>query len=243
MKQELAIGTRVQTCILPRHVDVAGLEIAATMVPATEVAGDYYDVLPVADGAWIAIGDVAGHGLTAGLMMIMLQSAISTAVRTSPTARPSEVLAVVNEVLFENIHGRMGDHAHATISLLRYRGDGCLVFAGAHEEMVLWSAASGRVELVDTPGTWLSVARDIRAATVDSQLTLEEGDLLILYTDGVTEARRGPREQFGVERLCEVVRRSAREPALVVRDRILEEVARWAPHRDDDRTVVAIRAR
>ncbi len=76
----LAIAQRVQTSILPRKIAVPGLEIAARMIPASEVGGDYYDVLRVDDGCWIAIGDVSGHGLDAGLVMLMLQSAVLTSV-------------------------------------------------------------------------------------------------------------------------------------------------------------------
>src|SRR6185436_18733813 len=100
LESELEIATRIQTSILPRGIQIPGLEIAAAMKPADEVGGDYYDVQPAANGCWIGIGDVAGHGLTAGLVMMMTQSAIAALVRTRPSAGPGELIATLNRVIF-----------------------------------------------------------------------------------------------------------------------------------------------
>ena len=86
LEKEMEIAARIQTSILPRDVSVAGLEIAAAMQPATEVGGDYYDVVPVDDGCWLGIGDVAGHGLGTGLVMLMMQSGIGALARKLPDA-------------------------------------------------------------------------------------------------------------------------------------------------------------
>ncbi len=102
IEEELAIARRVQTSILPRNLTVDGLEIAAVMVPADDVGGDYYDVLPFKGGAWIGIGDVSGHGLNAGLIMLMVQSATASIALSRPRATPREVLLLLNDVLCEN---------------------------------------------------------------------------------------------------------------------------------------------
>src|SRR5687768_9235631 len=80
-RQENDIASRVQASILPGEIDVEGLAIAAQMIPAEVVGGDYYDIIPVNDGCWLAIGDVAGHGLAAGVIMLMIQSAVQSLVR------------------------------------------------------------------------------------------------------------------------------------------------------------------
>ena len=136
LEKEMEIATRIQTSILPRDINVAGLEIAAAMQPATEVGGDYYDVVPVDDGCWIGIGDVAGHGLGTGLMMLMMQSGFSALARKLPDASPRDLLLALNTMLVENVRVRLGQHEHATLTLLRYRRDGSLTFAGAHEEIL-----------------------------------------------------------------------------------------------------------
>ena len=98
-EEELAIARRVQTSILPRDPVVDGLEIAAVMYPAEDVGGDYYDILPFQGGAWFAVGDVSGHGLNAGLVMLMVQSAVVSITGSMPDASPRDVICQLNDVL------------------------------------------------------------------------------------------------------------------------------------------------
>ena len=135
-----------------RHEASPGLEIAAAMHAATEVGGDYYDVVPVDDGCWLGIGDVAGHGLGTGLVMLMMQSGIGALARKMPDAAPRDLLLALNTMLVENVRERLGQREHATLTLIRYRRDGSLTFAGAHEEMLIRRAATGRCERIETPG-------------------------------------------------------------------------------------------
>jgi sigma-B regulation protein RsbU (phosphoserine phosphatase) len=243
LEQELSIATRIQTSILPRDLTVRGLSIAATMLPATEVGGDYYDVLPTPDGCWIGIGDVAGHGLRPGLVMMMLQSVVSALVRSNPNAAPRDVLKVVNGVLYENVRERLGQDEHATLSLISYRRDGELVFAGAHEDMLVLRAETDEVELVPTLGTWVGATRDIEEATQDSRCRLREGDVLLLYTDGVLEAQNGAGEQFGVERLSRELRRLGREPVTQIRDGLCAAVTSFMVDQKDDIALLVARYR
>ncbi len=246
LERELEIATRIQTSILPRAVSVPRLEIAAEMVPATQVGGDYYDVLPVAvergGGCWIGIGDVSGHGLPAGLIMLMVQSVVAGLVEHAPDSAPSAALDVLNRVLWSNIRQRLTQDDHVTLSLMRYHErTGEFVFAGAHEEIVVWRAGRRQVELVETPGTWIGGMRDVAPFTVDSRLRLETGDVMVLYTDGVTEAMNRKREQFGIERLSATVERVAGEGAGAIRDAILADVRGFMSEQRDDITVVVMR--
>ncbi len=243
LEREMEIANRIQVSILPRNLKVAGLEIAARMLPASEVGGDYYDVVPVEGGAWIGIGDVAGHGLTAGLVMMMIQSAVSALARERPAAAPHELLVPLNAVLLDNIRHRLGQDEHVTLSLLRYHRDGRFVYAGAHEEMVVWRAATGKCETVATPGTWLGAVANVAAFLTDHTMQLADGDLLVLYTDGVTEAWNGKREQFGLARLCAEVERAAGEGTERIRDQVLEAVAAWTDRQVDDVTLLVMRYR
>jgi DNA-binding LacI/PurR family transcriptional regulator/serine phosphatase RsbU (regulator of sigma subunit) len=243
LAQELSIATRIQTSILPRNLSVRGLDIAATMLPATEVGGDYYDVVPTDRGCWIGIGDVAGHGLRSGLVMMMLQSVVAALVRSTPGASPSEVLRVVNDVLYENVRRRLCQDEHATLSLLRYDASGELVFAGAHEDMLVLRAATGQIELVPTLGTWVAATLDISDATQDSRCQLRDGDVLVLYTDGVIEALNRSGEQFGIERLSKELLRSATEPADKIRDRLCAAVTEFMAVQDDDVALLVARYR
>jgi serine phosphatase RsbU (regulator of sigma subunit) len=243
LEQELAIATRIQTSILPRDLRVRGLEISATMLPATEVGGDYYDVLPTQHGCWIGIGDVAGHGLRSGLVMMMLQSVVSALVRSRPDAAPRDLLRVVNAVLYENVRERLAQDEHATLSLIRDRDTGELQFAGAHEDMLVLRADTGKVEVVPTLGTWVGATKDIDNATQDTTCQLGDGDLLLLYTDGVIEARNGAGEQFGPERLMQELGRSQHEPVQAIRDRVCSAVTEFMVEQRDDIALLVARYR
>jgi serine phosphatase RsbU (regulator of sigma subunit) len=243
LEREMSLAHRIQTALLPRDLRVPAFELAAAMKPATEVGGDYYDVLPVHEGWWLGIGDVAGHGLDSGLVMLMIQSSVATLVRQNPDLAPRSVVTVVNRVIQENLRERLERTSHATLVLLRLRQNGQIVFAGAHEDVLVCRAGTGRCEAIETPGTWIGGASDIEAATIDSTLRLDDGDLLVLFTDGLTEARNAEGVMFGVDRLRQAVERAAEEPVDVLRERIFDDVAAWAKDMDDDRSVVVARYR
>jgi sigma-B regulation protein RsbU (phosphoserine phosphatase) len=239
LEGEMEIANRIQTSILPRRLEVAGLKLAARMIPASEVGGDYYDVLPTEAGCWVGIGDVAGHGLTAGIVMMMIQSVVAGLVRANPKSAPREILNHVNHVLYDNIRKRLETGEHCTLSLLRFDGDD-VVFAGAHEDIVI-CRKDGQVEQITTPGTWLGAAQDISKATVDTTIRLEHGDVMVLYTDGVTEAADAAGEMFGIDGLSKVVSAARAEPVERIRDRLVEAVEKWSKEREDDVTVLIIR--
>lgn len=241
LEQELEIAMQIQTSILPETFEVSGLDISAQMIPATEVGGDYYDILPVADGCWIGVGDVAGHGLTAGLEMLMVQSMIAALVRENPSAAPREHLTVVNRVLFENIRNRLKQDEHITLTLLRFDDHGGVTFAGAHEEIIVCRAGDEPCQRISTPGTWLGAIRDIGSVTFDTSVELGESDLMVLYSDGITEALNEDRVQFGIERLCAVVESNRDQPVDAIRSRIIDAVQVWQSHQEDDISIVVIR--
>jgi serine phosphatase RsbU (regulator of sigma subunit) len=241
LEKEMEIAARIQTSILPRKLEVRGLDLAASMVPADEVGGDYYDVLPVEDGCWIGIGDVAGHGLTAGLEMMMIQTAVAALVRADPGAKPSTIAQTVNRILYDNIRERLQRDEHATFSLLRYHSDGRIVFAGAHEEMLIVRARGGPCERIETPGTWLGAIRNIERVTVDTGLVLERGDVLVLYTDGAIEAQDAKGQPFGLDRLCDAIERARGESVQAMRDAAARAIDAWTKTQADDVTLVVVR--
>jgi phosphoserine phosphatase RsbU/P len=240
-QKEIEIAMQLQRSLLPSAVAIEGLELAAVMRPVSDVGGDYHDIIPSGDGCWIGVGDVAGHGLQAGLVMLMIQSMLGVLVRSDPTQAPSTILRAVNAALCCNIRERLRQEEHATLTILDYRRDGRVRFAGAHEDIIVYRAATGRVELIPTPGMWVGIQPEFDAE--DSALQLDDGDLLVLYTDGVTEARNAARKLFGAERLVSLIVGSGSESVHQICDRILQAVLAWSPVPQDDVTLLVARHR
>ena len=204
------------------------------MIPTVEVGGDYYDVVPTSSGAWIGIGDVAGHGLVAGLVMLMVQSAMAGILSANQAISPVAAVAALNRVLYENIRNRMRRDEHVTFCLLHYDRNGEICMAGAHEETLVFRAATQTIERFDCKGAWLGARSEIETKTFETRFTLKPGDVLVLYTDGILEARNLRREEFGIDRLCAVVMQFAQEPVDSICAGILNAVTAWDARPDDD---------
>ncbi len=242
MSQELEIAARIQTGILPTELEVPGLEIATSMLPATEVGGDYFDILPCEGGCWLGIGDVAGHGLHTGLVMLMIQSIVAATTLAEPNAAPSRVWQSLNAVLHDNVRKRLHRDEHATLTLLRYHSDGQLDFAGAHEDLIIHRAASGACERIPTPGLWAGIVpKPPAGSVVDLETRLAPGDVLLLYTDGLIESRNAERGAFGIERVCACLEAVASRPVHEIRDHLLSELLAWTTRQRDDVTLVVLR--
>jgi DNA-binding LacI/PurR family transcriptional regulator/serine phosphatase RsbU (regulator of sigma subunit) len=238
---ELAVARRIQTALTPRAPLVPGLELAAGMVPADQVGGDYYDVFNTTNGCWIAIGDVTGHGLLAGMIMLMMQSTVSALVNALPAAGPADIVCQLNTVMRSNIRERLGERDHATFMLLRYRSDGRVTFAGAHEEVLVYRADKQECELHSTDGIWIGITEHIATGTIDQSLCLAPGDMMVLYTDGLIEGRSATGEQFGIERVMDLVRASAAAPVSAVYAKLLAAARAWTPVQQDDITLLVMR--
>ena len=241
--EEARLAREIQASMNPALLKVAGLEIAATMIPAAEAGGDYYDVIADEAGAWFGIGDVTGHGITAGIVMVILQSLVGGMVRLDPNVSPAEVVKTVNEALYDAVRQRLGRDDHATLALIRYERDGRLRYAGAHEPLLVYRKRSARCELIEPGGFWVGAVPNIGHLTEDASEQLETGDLLVLYTDGLVEPRNAYHEQFGLERLMSAVEQSATQSVSAIREHILQTAKAWSSDWDDDVTLVVIRYR
>jgi DNA-binding LacI/PurR family transcriptional regulator/serine phosphatase RsbU (regulator of sigma subunit) len=241
LEQEAKIAARIQTAIVPGSVVVEGLQISAQMLPAVEVGGDYYEIIPFEGGCWLGIGDVTGHGLLAGLIMLMMQGMVSSLIARDPKSSPADLILALNRALYRNIRERLSLDDHATIALIRYENGGCLTFAGAHDAFIVYRARAKKCEIVTPPGFWVGAVPDISQMTEDATLLLSDGDILVLYTDGVTEALNGHTQQFGLGRLCRLVESlSAFDVASISRS-ILDAVSKWQSRQTDDITLVVCR--
>jgi serine phosphatase RsbU (regulator of sigma subunit) len=207
MVAELDVTRRLQQMLLPTQEELAqveSLEIAGFMEPADEVGGDYYDVLQRNGQLKIGIGDVTGHGLESGVVMLMLQTAVRTLL-TSGERDPARFMDVLNQTLHANMQ-RMDVDKSLSLALLDYDRAGKLRLSGQHEQLIV-VRQGGRVELVDTLDLGLPVGLVEGIADFVGELCveLEPGDGVVLYSDGFTEAENEAGEFYGLERLCAVV--------------------------------------
>lgn len=244
MSRDLEIAAGIQAALLPPSLQHPELEFAGRMQPAEEVGGDFYDVLcdERSRALWVTIGDVSGHGVPAGLVMLMTQSAFAAYFRANPLARPDEVIRGVNDLLAEQIGVRLRDNKYVTGLLLQHAGGGRFVYAGAHEWPLLWRKQSGKTEVLEAPGPWLGIKRDLDDIPVSS-LNLGRGDLLCLYSDGLIEARNEQGELFDMDRLSQTLEQAAQrhESLQAIADDILQAVSVHAHEREDDWTLLLIR--
>jgi len=241
---ELDIARQLQSMVLPQASElreIQELEIAAYMRPANEVGGDYYDVLRTANGIEIGIGDVTGHGLESGVLMLMIQTAIRTLI-AAEESDPSRILRVVNRVIYGNIQRSKLDHS-ATLSLLSYR-DGTLTITGQHEEAIV-VRRSGDVIRMDTIdlGFPVGIEFDIGSFLSVANVQLEVGDVVVLYTDGITEAENLAKEQYGLDRLCRVAQRHRASSAHQIKDAVVGDITRYIGRHPvlDDITLVVLK--
>lgn len=225
MAAELDVTRRLQQMILPRDEElrrIHELDIAGFMEPATHVGGDYYDVLMYDGGVKIGIGDVTGHGLESGVLMIMVQTAVRTLLANNETDTV-KFFSTLNRAIYDNVQ-RMNSDRNLSLALAEYR-DGCLYLSGQHEEMIV-VRANGAIERIDTIdlGFPIGLDEDISAFIAQTRVQLAPGDGVVLYTDGLTEAADGGHRLYGVDRLCAVLSREWSRPAGEIRAAVIDDV-------------------
>lgn len=244
MGAELDITRRLQQMMLPKEYELSqikGLDIAGFMEPATEVGGDYYDVLQHNGQIKIGIGDVTGHGLESGVMMLMVQMAVRTLLANNVTD-PDICLKVLNQALYDNVK-RMNSDKNLTLSLMDYE-NGKLRFAGQHEE-VLVVRANGEVERIDTLnlGFMVGMQSNIDPFIKRSEVHLQVGDGVVLYTDGITEAWNAYNEMYGIERLCDVISNNWHLSAKTIEKAVIQDVRQFIQDQplEDDVTLLVMK--
>ncbi len=237
---EMEVAKHIQTALLPRVHQVPGYQIAAAMLPAEEVGGDYYDVIQAPHGeTWLAIGDVSGHGVESGLIMMMTQTSLDTTITRSAHQTPSTVVAHANGVLRRNI-ARLSADRYMTLTVIRVDG-AQLTFAGKHQDILIYRTGRGTTDVIPTQGSWLGLVDEIAPFIEDQTATVGIGDIVVLYTDGITEAANARGEMFGEDRLRQAITRHAGATVEELIQRVVREVRDHMARQDDDITIVALK--
>jgi sigma-B regulation protein RsbU (phosphoserine phosphatase) len=241
-EKEAEIGSRIQTSIAPRAVQTPGVELAVRALPgaAAEGGSDYYDLIPVEGGCFLALGDLAAEGLAASVVRVMVQSVVAALCRAHPGGRPRDVLAALNQVLFENVRLRMGKEARVSLALVSYRRDGRLVAAGARQGLVVCRA--GGVERLALDGEPLGES-ELGAAHADVERPLSDGDLLLLCSAGAVERTNGEGERLGLDRVVAALEAARGEPIDRIADRLADLATEWTGGHTPAATLLVLRHR
>ncbi|MCP4108754.1 MAG: SpoIIE family protein phosphatase, partial [Desulfobacteraceae bacterium] len=238
---EMEIAANIQSGLIPKEPAIKGYEISAYMEPADDVGGDYYDIINFADRDWLVIGDVSGHGVSAGLVMLMVQASLHSVLSLKAQIDPSDLLTVINKTIAENIR-KIGEDKHVTIIVLSVKKHGKFTFSGLHEDIIIYRAASESLELVETEGMWIGLLDDIDELLNDDFFTMNPGDVLLLFTDGITEALRkktDEKEMFGDDKLRDIFHSLGHRSTEEIKQGVLDSLKDY--DRKDDVTMVVVK--
>jgi len=239
LEEGLAIARRIQQTFLPaRAPDLPGFDLWGVNVPSEEVGGDYFDFIEVAPGhLGVAIADVSGKGIPAALIMAAFRASLRAEIRNNYAIRT--ILSKVNRLLNESISS--SQFVTAVYGVLD-AGNRRFTYSNAGHNPPLLRRANGSYRLLDTGGLLLGPFRE--STYSEKQITLESGDQLVLYTDGVTEAYRDGAGEFGLERLQQVLEAGAGSSAREICESIADVVSafRGTDRVPDDLTVLVVRA-
>lgn len=235
---ELETARRIQSSILPDLPPrLAGVDIAHAYLPASEVGGDFYDVLALEDGRLaVAVGDVAGHGVSSGLIMSMAKSALAVQVTFDPNV--AAVFNTLNRTVYQTARKRLlATLCYALLDPRRLE----LLYASAGHLFPYRITAGGKVEALESVAYPLGVRGELNVEARTARLS--PGDILFLFSDGIVEARaEGSEDLFGFERLEASLAKNAGRGVERLRDGVLADVTRFTGHapREDDQTILVL---
>ena len=255
IQSDLEIAREVQNQLYPQHIpETPHLRITAARLPARVVSGDYYDFQKLGHGdVVIAIGDVAGKGISAALLMATIQSSFRMELRScvEPAVTSKNRSTVLQCVSPSNVVGQLNRHLHESTSAEKFATFLFGVFEDATSTFTYTNAGhlppvlvrNGKYSRLEVNG--MVVGAFPFAQYGESQVRLEPGDLLVLFTDGISEPENEYGEMFGEERLAELVTRHADQEDGRIVDEIMNAVQQWtgSDELQDDMTVVLIRRR
>lgn len=239
IQKELAVAASIQKCFLPAQVPaVEGLEIAVDMKTAKEVGGDLYDFIKLDGNKFgIMIGDVSGKGVPASLFMARIETLFKVYSKTE--AKPSDVLSKLNKELAQD--ERSGLFTTLVYAVFDTKTKKLIFSDAGHQPMM--TVQKGKAEkLSSDDGMALGIMED--ATFSDKEIKLAKGDIVVIYTDGISEARDTKANEFGFERLMTLIEHSNHLSAQALLRLIIDEVRQFQGKavQHDDMTIIVIKA-
>ncbi len=256
LQGEMNTARNIQTSILPKKLDIPGYMVGASMQTATEVGGDTYDLVAHPNGNYLKIGDVSGHGLPAGMMATIEMAAFHGALETVKEFKieltVDKLYDIVNRVLCVINRDRIGSDKFMTMNYF-FEKDGRFVHAGTHEVALIYRADKNEVEeihgTIDRTG-FLGLSEFVVSTQSLGEFKLDKNDILVLYSDGVIEAKSVTGEQYDIERLKALIQTHHEKHPDEIISELKTELERWAREGDmkshgghfaDDVTVIVMK--
>ncbi len=239
-ERELQIAKNIQRGLLPtRKPEIPGISLAGRCVSARQVGGDYYDFLPRSPNEIdLVIADVSGHNVGAALLMVETRTFIQAKVSSIESA--AGMMRALNEFFYEDL---TRSELFITMFYLKFdaRTDKLTYASAGHNPPMLLNGKTGEIDHLDAEGLILGIKREVEFE--EKQCTLKKGDLLVLYTDGVTEAESSEGEFFGTQRLGSLLRDHRKLPPEEIIEMIFEQVRIFtgAANFNDDVSMVVMR--
>ncbi|MBU5613616.1 SpoIIE family protein phosphatase [Geomonas azotofigens] len=239
MRKEMEIARQIQLSLLPAAPPLlTGIDCAGRCVPASHIGGDYYDILLHGERLDLVIADVSGHSVGAALIMVETRSVLRA--QMPALDGPAQVVAALNEILHDDLSRA---ELFITMSYLSYhRTSGRLRYSNAgHPPPLLYRPDEERFFQLDAEGLILGVQR--RVAFDEPVIQVKKGDLLLLYTDGITETQSHSGELFGVDRLKGVLAREHRKSSVAIIDAVLDALRDYTGNSsfDDDISMLLLK--
>lgn len=240
LESEFQAASKIQSSMLPMHEEhIAGYELSHSLITATEVGGDNYDFRHCSKGNWFSIGDVSGHGLEAGIIALIAQSAFNYGIYLFENLEENEKLPIemyqyVNKTVYLLNKQRNNSDSFITMNYF-FEHDGKFYGAGAHESPLIYRAATGEVEEFKqlTGNTlFLGIIEEIDAEPSYCSFELYPDDILLLYTDGLIEAKNENNEQFDIPRVKDLLKKYANLPLSEIKEKIYSELSSFTEKGD-----------
>lgn len=201
LDDELVVTSQIQDSFLPTQMPhVPGLDFAARLKPASHVGGDFYDIFDLPDGLAIIIGDVAGKGIPAALLSALIHATLKSEVHHHQ--EPAELLQNINHLIYEELD-RTHTFITAFLAVLQINPLRLRYASAGHTVTLLWQAESQNVVPLTSTGLPLGVAPQVKI--LQKELPLQKGDVLLLYSDGITEAENDNGRVFGLQAMVDLL--------------------------------------
>lgn len=238
LEEEISIARRIQKTFLPnRNPQMPGFDISGINIPSEKVGGDYYDFIPIIENqVGIAIGDVSGKGIPAALIMASFRASLIAEIRNNYAIR--SIMFKVNNLLFESTESDI--YVTAVYGVLDTKNN-IFTFTNGGHNAPIFRHVDGRMEYLLEGGVALGTFENSKYE--ERPLGLNPGDIIVFYTDGVTEAKNEKEEEFGTKRLKQVINDSCYLSAPEIQNNIYQAVKDFTGNlpQADDLTMIVIK--